>query len=551
MSDAVRLTVVPDAAEVVPGGQLSLTLTVQNTGHSGAHYRLDVSGIPADWYDLDRSFVALLPGASAQTRLTVHPPASPAAMAGRYTLAVHVRAAEDPAIQPSTVVALTVSTGGLDMDVQPAEVEGCEATFRITFVNRSHTPTPVRLSASDHEDRLRFRIEPEDTVIVPAGEAADPITVHVAPTKRETRGRPRRHQLEFRGQLLGSEHTVNPSLVGQARFTYVARSAPRRQPAWLRRAPRWAVLLPLVLLLVFAGGRVLARPATRPAATRPPAPTRSSAQPTRPRTTRATVQGSTLSRPSIRLFTLVHRHRGQPYELVWQMSGAAHATLDGRPVSARGNLVLQAPLHSATYRLAATNGARRATASLHLLVDALTTDARAVVLTTPDIATFAVRRSKGQLYAIWLVRNAVHVRLQGRLVASAGARLVPPGATWLRLVATNDVGTRQRLLPLAHLVRPATPRPRPTMTATARPHSRPLAVVPRPTATPTAPPTAPPTATPTARPTATPTARPTVTPTARPTRTPTPVSLTIGWPAPPVVKSTPTAVPLTCCPAQS
>ncbi|HKO23829.1 MAG TPA: hypothetical protein VJY65_03705, partial [Chloroflexota bacterium] len=473
--------------------------------------------------------------------------------------------------QPSqaSTAALTVSTDGLDMDVQPAEVEGPEATFRITFVNRLHTPIPVRLSASDHEDRLRFRIEREDTVIVPAGGAADPMTVHVAPKGRETMGRPYCHHVEFRGLLLGKEHTANPALVGQARFTSVA----AWQPAWLRWASRWAVLLPLLLLLVLAGGRILAHPATRPAVTPPPAPTRavSSVQPTRPR---ATVAGVTPSRPSIRLFTLVHRHRGQPYELVWQMSGAAHATLDGRPVAARGSLVLQAPLHSATYSLVAMNGARRATASLHLVVDAHTTDAHAVVLTTPAIATFALRRRKGQLEAFWLVRNAVHVRLQDRLVGSAGVELVPIGPTWLRLVASNDVGSRQRLLLLPRVGPPARPA-RQRTTAAARRHRLPTArptAAPRPTATPTPRPTdtpaAPPpatstprptatstprpTATSTPRPTATSTPRPTVTPTPRPTVTPTPVSVTIGLTTPPVAVVTlpPTAVPVTCCLAQ-
>jgi YVTN family beta-propeller protein len=133
------------------------------------------------------------------------------------------------------------------MDVQPAEVEGREATFHITFVNRSPTPTPVRLAIPDHEDRLRVRVEPEDTVIVPAGGAADPITVHVEPKGREAMGRAHPHQLEFRGLLLGSEHTINPYVVGRARFTYVA----RRQPAWPRGLSRWAALLPLVVLVLF------------------------------------------------------------------------------------------------------------------------------------------------------------------------------------------------------------------------------------------------------------------------------------------------------------
>jgi hypothetical protein len=142
-------------------------------------------------------------------------------------------------------------------------------------------------------------------------------------------------------------------------------------------------------------------------------------------------------------------------------------TLDGRSVSCC-KLVLHAPLHRATYRLAATNGSRRATAQLHVVVDARTTDTHAFVLTTPRIARFAVHRRKGKLYVTWRVRNAVHVWLQGRPVPYAGERIVPRSTSWLRLVAANDVGIRRRRLHLAHSV-PATPTARPTATPTFHP----------------------------------------------------------------------------------
>jgi hypothetical protein len=131
--------------------------------------------------------------------------------------------------------------------------------------------------------------------------------------------------------------------------------------------------------------------------------------------------------------------------------------------------MLRAPLHSATYRLVATKGSRRATAQLHVVVDARTTDTHALVLTTPDIARFAVHRRKGKLYVTWRVRNAVHVWLQGRPVSYTGDGLVPPGTSWLRLVAANDVGIRQRRLRPAHSVPAATPTPRPTEPPTLRP----------------------------------------------------------------------------------
>jgi YVTN family beta-propeller protein len=244
----VHLTVAPEVATVEIGGQLILSLTIHNASSRVTRFRIDVSGIPKDWYDLDQPRVALAPCASERVHLTVHPAGGAATVAGTYALTVQVTAEHAPNNYAAAVVALTVGSGGwLDLDVQPAEVEGREATFRLTFVNRSPTPIPVRLAIRDHEDRLRFRVEPEDTVIVPAGGAADPITVHVAAKGREAMGRAHPHQLEFRGQLLGSEHTINPYLVGQARFTYVA----HRRPAWLRGLSGWAALLPLVVLVLF------------------------------------------------------------------------------------------------------------------------------------------------------------------------------------------------------------------------------------------------------------------------------------------------------------
>jgi hypothetical protein len=583
MSKAVRLTVVPEAAQVTPGEQLSLALTVQHTGRSGAHYCLDVSGIPTDWYSLDRPYIALRPTTSAQVLLTVHPPARPVTIAGRYTLTVQVRAAEDPDLQAATAVALTVrASGGVDMDVQPTEAVGRTGIFHITFLNQMSWPVDVALSAHDAENGLRFRIEPENPVVVPATGVAGPVTVRVAPRVQALLGEPHPYEIEFHGLELGSLQQNEQ----RARFVYVPRYPARRLPVWLRRAPGRAVLFPLVLLLlllVVAGGRTVTRPATQPAVTPPaPAPRRSVVIPPAPTPTPSAVTPPapaptwTISRvpptrppataqsfvpmPSIGRFTLVHRRRGQPYALVWQIRGAAHATLDGHPVAVRGRLVLRAPLHSATYRLVATTGARRATASLHLMVDGHTPDRHAVVLTTPDIATFTVRYRDRKLYAIWLVRNAVHVWLQGRLVTKSGDDRIPPGASWLRLVASNDVGSRQRLLHLARLVPPATPTRHSTMTAGDRRHRRLIArptVAPRPTATPTPHPTETPTAPPTATLKPTPTtpsvlSTPPAVPTPRPTATPTPVSVTIGSTTPPVpaVTSTPTAVPVTCCLAQ-
>src|SRR2546421_2035055 len=171
-----------------------------------------------------------------------------------------------------------VSTGGgLDMHVQPTEIVGRKGVFRITLLNQMNQPVYVVLAARDNEDGLRFRIEPEDAVIVPAGELAGPITVRVVPKVRTLMGEPHPYEIEFDGQTPWSEDESTPALVQRARFTYVPRYTTRLLPLWLRRAPGWALLLPLVLLiplLVFAGARTLASPSTRVALTPTPAPPR-------------------------------------------------------------------------------------------------------------------------------------------------------------------------------------------------------------------------------------------------------------------------------------
>jgi hypothetical protein len=312
-------------------------------------------------------------------------------------------------------------------------------------------------------------------VIVPAG-GGGPVSVHVVPKVRKTIGDPHPYEIEFRGVQLGAEQETNPLLVRRARFVYVPRYSARYLPVWLRRAPGWALLLPfvllllLLLLLVFAGGRTLASPATRAAITAMlPTQQLLAARSRRPQS-RVLARRVVVSRPSIRRFTLVHTRQGRPYALVWQTRAVTHMTLNGRSVSCC-RLVLPARLHNATYRLVATNGSRRATAQLHVVVDARTTDTHAFVLTGPRIARFAVHRRKGELYVIWRVRNAVHVWLQGRPVPYAGERIVPRSTSWLRLVASNDVGIRWRRLRLrlAQPVPAATPTPRPTATLTLRP----------------------------------------------------------------------------------
>ena len=125
MSHAVHVTVAPDEVYLALGGRRDLMLMVQNTGRSAERYRLEVSGIPAAWYDLDQPRVALPMLARAHVRLALHLPAGATSMAGRYPITVQVTSEDDPTHRASVGFVLIVDSGsGLDMDVRLAKATG-------------------------------------------------------------------------------------------------------------------------------------------------------------------------------------------------------------------------------------------------------------------------------------------------------------------------------------------------------------------------------------------------------------------------------------------
>jgi hypothetical protein len=87
--------------------------------------RIDVRGIPKDWYNLDQPRASLAPISSERVHFSVHPARGAATAASSYALTVPRTAEDDAASYASAVLALTVGNGGwLGMGVQPAEVEG-------------------------------------------------------------------------------------------------------------------------------------------------------------------------------------------------------------------------------------------------------------------------------------------------------------------------------------------------------------------------------------------------------------------------------------------
>lgn len=169
MAPAVRLTVALDEAAVVAGGELALAATVHNTGDAPARCALDLSGAPAAWCVVDEPSVALGPGERRLLSVTVRPPVTVvpgAAGAGSSPWRLTLRATPDGDAPVPAVAHVALMVGApaqLSLELAPAEAEGCEATFRATFVNPTAAPAALALLVDDGAEGatgLRVRVEP-------------------------------------------------------------------------------------------------------------------------------------------------------------------------------------------------------------------------------------------------------------------------------------------------------------------------------------------------------------------------------------------------------
>ena len=445
MAETVGLTVAPVEAAMVAGGELLLAATVRNTGDVAARYTLDVAGVPAAWCAIDEPSFALDAGARRRVAVTLRPPGTATPPDGPLRVTVRATVDDDHAAPAVAHVSLALAAPGrLSLELAPVEAEGREAVFHATVVNGSDAPAAVALLVSDDDQAsLRVRVEPQGTVLLPAGERVTMVARVLPPfgAARSPAGQPIAYGLTIRGQDVGALDDTSPYLTRRARFVYTpdgTRDRMRRGGAGSTRG-RWpmpllvgAPLLVLALLVVTAVRVASAPPGPH---TRPPA----SGAP------------AAASLPVIRRFAAhTDPHTGAPV-LAWQVSGATTTTLDDAPV---------APVASHALALSRT-GMRllRATNSQGTVISVVTLPSPAatpVVLRVPSISSFEVRHDRsGQRYRlVWRARNARHVTLDGRLVSKQGHFFLPlplESHTY-SLVAMNDVG---RVLARVRIVVPA------------------------------------------------------------------------------------------------
>ncbi|MFE9751344.1 hypothetical protein ACFYOT_41095 [Saccharothrix saharensis] len=238
---------------VAPGEDVTCTVVVRNTGDLVDEFTVDVVGDAGAWATAEPASVNLVPQASASVVVRFAPPRATEVAAGPVAFGVRVTSREDP--HGSVVEEGVVDVGAftdVSAELVPAKVEaGARGRFEVAVDNVGNHPVAVRLSPTDPDGELEFKLDRTDVVLAPGTAAFVKLVAKPRDTFLRGPSRPR----PFRVEVVPS---AGPPL--SAAGTLVQRQL---LPKWL--LPALIALLALAALLVGLWFTVL-RPAVKSAA---------------------------------------------------------------------------------------------------------------------------------------------------------------------------------------------------------------------------------------------------------------------------------------------
>ena len=157
MTDFAQVSVTPDQLTIVPAEQAVASIFVQNTSNVVDVFTIEVLGLDESWVELSVNSVALFPGDSATSDLTLRVPRSSNARAGAYPFTVKVASRKDPSINAEVEGILEVAPYyDVSVELHPQQLTGANGVFTASLTNSGNTDIQISLNGTDPQDALNF-----------------------------------------------------------------------------------------------------------------------------------------------------------------------------------------------------------------------------------------------------------------------------------------------------------------------------------------------------------------------------------------------------------
>jgi hypothetical protein len=248
---------------VVPGNSTAIPLVLLNQGLDADTFALSVEGIPSAWVYAPAAAVSLAPGQQQEVTLTIQPPASDQARAGRHPFRIGVSSRGAPGQAAEAACILTIATlTRFDTELRPQRVEAGQPA-RVVIENQGNVQQAFTVALSSPGGDVTFEPLEAQQVRVPPGE------VSLVEFAAKPRSRP------FLGGQFSLPFTARVQAPGQQSRNLSGEVVTRGLlPTWLLPAVGFVVLAliaTIVLIAVLGGGGSDATPTRVPSTEAPPA----------------------------------------------------------------------------------------------------------------------------------------------------------------------------------------------------------------------------------------------------------------------------------------
>lgn len=251
-SPTFRVDVISPDQPFSPGAHMSAEVSISNTGTTTQRYRIEVSGMPAEWIRVDRPELELDAGDSAQVLVNFRPARRSDSKPGDYPVTVHVSLKERPETALDahfTVRVLPFS--GFGMALENITLANGER-FRLHLHNQGSSILPLTIGGQDKEQKLRYTITPPKVALQPGQRLV--VQGEIKPLKPALVGSVHQHPFDLVVRANDASR-----FLASVRGQYVERPL---MPTWMPFALGISGIVGLLFLVLIAS--FLLRPAPEP-----------------------------------------------------------------------------------------------------------------------------------------------------------------------------------------------------------------------------------------------------------------------------------------------
>jgi hypothetical protein len=237
---AFRIDVIPPEGPFPPGAHKSAELSITNTGDKAAGYRIEASGMPAEWIRISRPELDVAPGETELVLVNFKPLRRPESRPGDYTVVLRVIHEETSALLEANFLIRVLPYSGFGMALEPKQISSGDR-FKLHLHNQGSAILPLTLSGSDRGGKLNYIIQPPQVSLGPGQRMT--VSGEVRPKNPAWFGKPTNREFDLRVRSNDA-----------ARFTVAARGQFIERPM----LPGWTPVALLVGVLMLGACGLLA-----------------------------------------------------------------------------------------------------------------------------------------------------------------------------------------------------------------------------------------------------------------------------------------------------